>query len=403
MIFIDYISLYFGFYKHAIITAGTKMDKVYLDYAATTPVDPIVVQSMLPYFTDTFGNPSSLHIFGQRAENELTKSRNRILELLNANNADLIFTSGGTESDNLVLRGSLDTQKLKPEQNLVISPLEHPAIAATCAILERNVTIKQLRVDKYGFIDCTDLLSSIDGKTRLVSVIWANNEIGTINDIQKIGNLCAEKGVSFHTDGVQGFAYLNIDWTNLNIDFLSFGAHKFYGPKGVGGLIIKKGAILNAIQTGGSQESSMRAGTQNLPLIIGMTKAYELVCESRDILTTKYIKLRNMIIEEVIRTIPGAYLTGHPEKRLPNHASFVFEGIHGQDLVIGLDIAGFAVSSGSACKVGNPSPSQVLLSIGIPEDLARGALRVTVGRATTEEQIQTFLYELRRLVNQLRK
>jgi cysteine desulfurase len=246
------------------------------------------------------------------------------------------------------------------------------------------------------------LISSLDKQTKLVSVIWANNEIGTINDIQKIGTLCAEKGVRFHTDGVQGFAYLDVDWNNWNVDLMSFGAHKFYGPKGVGGLIIKKGTILDPIQTGGSQENNLRAGTQNLPLIVGMTKAFELVNEYRDVWNSKYINLRNMIIEEVTRSIPGAYLTGHPEKRLPNHASFVFDGILGQDLVIGLDMAGFAVSSGSACKVGKPSPSQVLLSIGIPEDLAKGALRVTVGRATTEEQVLNFLPELRRLVNNLR-
>ncbi len=379
------------------------MDKVYLDYAATTPVDPIVVQSMLPYFTDTFGNPSSLHFFGQRAETELQRSRRRILELIHASDSDLIFTSGGTESDNLAVKGSLSTPDILSGDNLLISPVEHPAIAATCALLEKQIIIKRLRVDKYGLVETNDLISSINEKTKLVSVIWANNEIGTVNDIQSIGALCAEKGAYFHTDGVQGFAYLNVDWDKWNVDFMSFGAHKFYGPKGVGGLIIRNGTILNAVQTGGSQESNLRAGTQNLPLIVGMTKAYELVCESRDINNLKFIKLRNMIIEEIIRSIPGAYLTGHPEKRLPNHASFVFDGILGQDLVVGLDIAGFAVSSGSACKVGKPTPSQVLLSIGIPEDLARGALRVTIGKQTTEEQVQNFLDELRRLVILLRK
>ena len=378
------------------------MDKIYLDYAATTPVDPLVVQSMLPFFTDTFGNPSSLHVYGQRADQELNRCRRQILDLTHASNADLIFTSGGTESDNLVIKGSLNTHHLVSNQNLVISPIEHPAIATTCAQLEKDISIKKLRVDKYGLVDTDHLISSIDKQTKLVSVIWANNEIGTINDIQKIGTLCAEKGVRFHTDGVQGFAYLDVDWNNWNVDLMSFGAHKFYGPKGVGGLIIKKGTILDPIQTGGSQENNLRAGTQNLPLIVGMTKAFELVNEYRDVWNSKYINLRNMIIEEVTRSIPGAYLTGHPEKRLPNHASFVFDGILGQDLVIGLDMAGFAVSSGSACKVGKPSPSQVLLSIGIPEDLAKGALRVTVGRATTEEQVLNFLPELRRLVNNLR-
>ena len=212
-----------------------------------------------------------------------------------------------------------------------------------------------------------------------------------------------QKGILFHTDAVQAAAHLNINWEDLNIDLLSFGAHKFYGPKGIGGLVKRKGIQLSPQSTGGSQESNLRAGTQNIPSIMGMAKAYELVCDRREDRNKKLIHLRDMIIQGVLTSINGSYLTGHPEKRLPNHASFVIEGVSGQDLVIGLDMAGFAVSSGSACKVGKPTPSQVLLAIGIPEDLARGALRVTIGRDTTEEHIRLFLLALKRLVNELRQ
>ena len=381
------------------------MDRIYLDYAATTPVDPKVVQIMIHFLENDYGNPSSLHYFGQTAETALSKARRTILERMNATDAELIFTSGGTESDNLALRGPLGEGKVSKDKKILISPVEHPAIANTASNLEElyNLRVGKLRVDKYGLIGEKELLETIDENTLLVSVIWGNNEIGTVNDIKSIANLVHQKGILFHTDAVQAAAHLNINWKDINIDLLSFGAHKFYGPKGIGGLLKRKGIQLSPQSTGGSQEGNLRAGTQNIPSIMGMAKAYQLVCDNREDRNIKLIHLRDMIIQGVLTTIHGSYLTGHPEKRLPNHASFVIEGVSGQDLVIGLDMAGFAVSSGSACKVGKPTPSQVLLAIGIPEDLARGALRVTIGRDTTEEHIRAFLHALQRLVKDLRQ
>lgn len=380
------------------------MDKVYLDYAATTPVDPLVVDRMLPYFANDFGNPSSLHRFGQTAESALEQSRKKILDLMNAGSDNLIFTSGGSESDNLALKGCIGWGDGSISSRIITTPVEHPAIAATCDFLEkeRRAEISKLRVDKYGCIEEESLISQLNQQATLVSVIWANNEIGTVNDIQKLGRICRERGVLFHTDAVQAVAYLDIDWQQLNVDLMSFGAHKFYGPKGVGGLVVRKSVRLIPQHTGGSQENALRAGTENVSLIVGMSTAYEIACQNRKKTNEHLVVLRNQIIEEVLSNIPGSHLTGHPEKRLPNHASFVFEGVIGQDLVIGLDMAGFAVSSGSACKVGNPSASQILLAIGIPEDLARGALRVTVGRYTTEKQVRIFLDTLRRLIKDLR-
>jgi len=381
-----------------------KMDRIYLDYAATTPVDLEVIRMMINNFENDFGNPSSIHSFGQNAETTLSKARKSILELMNAKETDLIFTSGGTESDNLALRGCIKSAEDLSKKKLLISPVEHPAIAITCASLEKLYGIQtiQLRVDKDGIIEPRFLKETIDADTLLVSIIWANNEIGTINDISYLGKLCKDQGVLIHTDAVQATAHLQVNWETLNIDLMSFGAHKFYGPKGVGGLLKNKNITLTPQSTGGSQEENLRAGTQNVPLILGMAKAYELVNEGREVRNLRLIHLRDMIINGVLQSIPGTFLTGHPEKRLPNHASFVIEGVSGQDLVIGLDMAGFAVSSGSACKVGKPTPSQVLLAIGIPEDLARGALRVTIGRNTTEDQAISFLSALKKLVKELR-
>ncbi len=379
------------------------MDRVYLDYAATTPVDHPVVQSMLSYFEVDFGNPSSIHYYGQLAENAISQARHDLLVMMGAAKADLIFTSGGTESDNLAIRGLLTGNGKNHKAKILISPIEHPAVNNTCLELSGQVDVNKLRVDNTGLIDMTYLKEKLDGEISLVSVIWGNNEIGTVNDITSIGRLCNSKGVIFHTDAVQATAHLNINWDEMNVDLLSFGAHKFYGPKGIGGLVKSKNVKIHPQITGGGQENNLRAGTSNIPLIMGMVKAYELIKENRDKYNQHATHLRDILINEITTKIPGSFLTGHPVQRLPNHASFVFEGVRGQDLVVGLDMAGFSVSSGSACKVGNPSPSQVLLAIGIPEELARGALRVTVGKTTTEKEIRTFITVLTKLINDLRK
>jgi cysteine desulfurase len=379
------------------------MDRVYLDYAASTPVDPIVVQSMLPFFEVDFGNPSSIHYYGQIAENAISQARHDLLAMMGADNTELIFTSGGTESDNLAIRGAISSNGKKKKTKILISPLEHPAVNNTCNDLADIIKIEKLRVDKCGLVDLKDLEQNIDDETRLVSVIWGNNEIGTINDVEAIGALCKSKGVLFHTDAVQAAAHLEIKWDELYFDMLSFGAHKFYGPKGIGGLVKSKNVSIHPQITGGGQENGLRAGTSNIPLIIGMVKAYELVKENRDKNNQHISHLRDILINEITKIVPGSFLTGHPVKRLPNHASFVFEGVSGQDLVVGMDMAGFSVSSGSACKVGNPLPSQVLLAIGFPEELARGALRVTVGKTTTEKEVRAFINYLSKFIADLRK
>ena len=378
------------------------MDRIYLDYAATTPVDQQVIQCMIPYFETHFGNPSSIHFMGQSAEHALATARKNISKLMGASTEELIFTSGGTESDNLAIKG-LVSRKQEGKRRILISPVEHPAVSNTCEKLQDDVEIIKLRVDKYGLIDIENLRNVINSETSLVSVIWGNNEIGTINDIEQLGHICRDQKVLFHTDAVQAAAHLKINFDESNIDLLSFGAHKFHGPKGVGGLLISKEVQLIPQITGGSQENNMRSGTSNIPLIKGMEKAYELLQDEAEKKNSHKKHLRDILIDGVTKKIPGSYLTGHPEKRLPNHASFVIEGVRGQDLVIGMDMAGFSISSGSACKVGNPSPSEVLLAIGIPEDLAIGAIRVTVGKNTTESEIKAFLSELQKLVNTLRR
>ncbi len=379
------------------------MDRVYLDYAATTPMDQQTVDRMLPYFTQQFGNPSSLHYFGQQAEHAVDSARKSMLALLGATEHDLAFTSGGTESDNLALKGVSISQNQGHKKKIILSPVEHPAVEKTAKRLEEDGTaeIRRLRVDKFGQILHNGLENEIYDAT-LVSVVWANNEIGTINDIAKIAQICHSRGVLLHTDAVQAAAHININLKKLDIDLLSIGAHKFGGPKGVGGLVYRKSTNLESQNIGGGQENGKRGGTHNVPLIVGMQAAFEVSYQERESRNRHLLHLRDQIIEEVLHKIQGSYLTGHPVYRLPNHASFVFEGIKGQDLVIALDMAGFSVSSGSACKVGNPSPSQVLLAIGIPEELAMGALRVTVGRKTTEDEIRSFCEALPKIVNNLR-
>ena len=379
------------------------MGRVYLDYAATSPMDTKTVDRMLPFFTLQFGNPSSLHFFGQQADHAVDDARNVILRLYKSLDYDLVFTSGGTESDNLALKGSSTPRDQTRKKKILISPVEHPAIDKTAKRLEMDgiAQIDQLRVDNYGLLLYEDLKEKLPD-TSLVSVVWANNEIGTINDIGVIAKMCHGSGALLHTDAVQAAAHLDINLSELGIDMLSIGGHKFGGPKGVGCLIIRKSIKLNSQNVGGGQEGGIRGGTHNVPLIVGMQAALELACEERESTNLHLIHLRDQIIAEILKKVSGSYLTGHPVYRLPNHASFVFEGVRGQDLVISLDMAGFSVSSGSACKVGNPSPSQVLLAIGIPEDLAMGALRVTVGRNTTENEVSSFLKVFPKIIRNLR-
>jgi cysteine desulfurase len=383
----------------------TKTSRTYLDYAATTPVDPRVIEAMHPYFLDTFGNPSSIHTYGQQAENAIESARESIASILNCESNEVIFTSCGTESDNLALRGIALTERKKRNANrILISPVEHHAISHTAHQLMQvfGFEVDCLPVDRSGRVSPDIVTNYLQSDTAVVSVIYANNEIGTINPIAEIGSICKARGIPFHTDAVQAAAYLPLEVQSLNLSSMSIGAHKFYGPKGVGALYLHNDVHLLPTQTGGGQEGGRRAGTQNVPYIVGMAKALSLVHAERDENIQHLIPLRDRLIGSILEEIPNTELTGDPFQRLPNHASFVFQGVDGNKLLMALDMAGFACSSGSACKTGDPEPSDVLLSIGLTRDWALGSLRVTLGKDTTHKEIDHFLSVLPDLIARLR-
>lgn len=384
---------------------NTATDKIYLDYAATTPVDERVLEAMLPYFSQYFGNTSSIHTYGQQAEAALEASRQTLAEGLNCQPGEVIFTSCGSESDNLALRGAaLAARGKRCADHILISPVEHHAVLRTAQQLARvhGFEVEYLPVDEFGRVDPQTVASRLRSSTAVVSVIYANNEIGTLNPIAEIGAVCRERGIPFHSDAVQAAAYLPVDVQALNVDLLALGAHKFYGPKGVGALCVRKGTPILPVLTGGSQEAGLRAGTHNTPYIVGMAEAFRLAIQERDHRSAQVQPLRDRVIGRVLEEIPDARLTGHPEQRLPNHASFVFKGVDGNALLMALDVAGFACSSGSACKTGDPQPSEVLTSLGFAPDWALGSLRVTLGVGTTAEQVESFLNRLPELVQSLR-
>lgn len=379
---------------------------IYLDYAATTPVDGRVLEAMLPFFSNIFGNPSSIHYYGQQAETALENARASVAESLHARSEEIIFTACGTESDNLALRGAaLTLRKNEGKNRILISPVEHHAVLHTARQLaeEHDFILDFLPVDQYGMVDPSELENELHPSTAVVSVVYANNEIGTINPIKDIGAVCRKKGILFHTDAVQAAAHLRMDVQQDQVDLLALGAHKFYGPKGIGALFIRRGTQLQPIITGGSQERGLRAGTQNTPYIVGLAEALRIAQTGVEERKQVYEPLRDHIIDSVLERIPRVRLTGHPKQRLPNHASFVFENVDGNSLLMILDQAGFACSSGSACKVGTPEPSEILLAIGLARNWALGSLRVTLGRETTLQQVDAFLDALPELVARARR
>jgi cysteine desulfurase len=380
--------------------------KIYLDYAATTPVDPRVINAMLPYFDQVYGNPSSVHTYGQEAEAALEKARETVAGILNCQPREVIFTSCGSESDNLALRGAAFAGRQQRGANHILTcQVEHHAVTHTAQQLAdlHGFKLEYLPVDAYGMVQPDEIANHLRPDTALVSVMYANNEIGTINPISAIAAVCRAQGVPFHTDAVQGAAYLNADLQALNVDLMAIGAHKFYGPKGVGALYIRAGMSMIPTLTGGGQEFGLRAGTSNIPYIVGLAEALKLVQTELVERTARLIPMRDRIIGQVLEEIPNARLTGHPTQRLPNHASFVFDGVDGNALLMILDVEGFACSSGSACKTGNPEPSEVLTSIGLPPQWALGSLRVTLGQSTTAEDIQAFLQILPNAVMRARR
>jgi len=369
-------------------------EPTYFDYAATTPLDERVLQAMLPYFSQVFGNTSSVHIFGQQAEAALENARRTLAEGLNCTPGEVVFTSCGSESDNLALRGAaFAARKNRNADHLLISPVEHPAVSKTTQQLARNhgFELEYLPVDAAGRVDPAQVAGRLRPNTALVSVMLANNEIGTLNPVAEIGQICRQQQIPFHTDAVQGAAYLPVDVQALQVDLLSLGAHKFYGPKGVGALYVRRGTPLEPALTGGGQEFGLRAGTHNVPYIVGMAEAFRLAQVERQERIAHLQPLRDRLIGGVLEAIPDARLTGSFDQRLPNHASFAFQGADGNALLILLDVAGFACSSGSACKTGNPAPSEVLLSLGLTPDWALGSLRVTLGQKSSPEQVERFL------------
>ena len=380
-------------------------EKIYLDYAATTPVDPRVFDAMLPYFSASFGNPSSVHRYGQIAEAAIDSARATVAAALNCLSDEITFTSCGSESDNLALRGAALAMREKTGADWIItSRAEHHAISKTAEQLEKyhGFQVEWLDVNEHGMVTPEAVEKTICDKTALVSVMYANNEIGTINPIKEIAEICRKNNILFHTDAVQAAAYLPVDAKSLGADLISLGGHKFYGPKGVGALYVRKGINLVPHLTGGGQENGLRAGTQNVPYIVGFAEALRLAVEERDQRIAHVKPLRDQIIGNILETIPESKLTGHLESRLPNHASFVFKDVDGNLLLTLLDAAGFACSSGSACKTGNPEPSEVMSAIGLSREWGLGSLRVTLGANTTPNDVDAFLKALPALVQQAR-
>ena len=379
---------------------------IYLDYSATTPVDSRVLDAMTPYFSASFGNPSSVHRFGQLAEAAIDSARETVARVLNCRPDEIIFTSCGSESDNLAIRGAAYAMREKTGAKWILaSRAEHPAITKTLLHLEKyeGFLIEWLDTDSHGFVTPEAVAKAICNNTAIVSVMYANNEIGTINNIKAIAEICKANNILFHTDAVQAAAYLPVDVNHLGVDMLSLGAHKFYGPKGVGALYVRKGTPLVSQQTGGGQEFSLRAGTQNVPYIVGFAEALQLTHAEREQRVAQVQPLRDKIIGSVLEMISDSQLTGDMEMRLPHHASFAFKDVDGNLLLTLLDAAGFACSSGSACKTGNPEPSEVMNAIGFSREWGLGSLRVTLGKDTTPDHVDSFLNVLPRLVEKARK
>lgn len=377
---------------------------VYLDHSASTPTDPRVVEAMLPYFIEVYGNSSSGHRFGRDAERAIEDAREIIARILNCKPTEIIFTGGGSESDNLAIRGAAWARK-QQGTHLITTPVDHSAVSNTVKQLGQVAGFDYilLPVDEQGMVDVEDFVAACRPDTTFASVIYANNEVGTIQPIPRLAEAAHERGILFHTDAVQAAGQLTLDVQALGVDFMSLSAHKFYGPKGVGALYIRDGAALISHQTGGSHEHGLRAGTHNTPFIVGMATALQLAYDEHEHLLAHYRQMRDMLIDGILSRVPDSALTGHPEQRIPSHASFIFPGTDSSNLVMHLDMCGVAASGGSACKTGNPEPSSVLLAMGYPERDAVSGLRLTVGRQTTAEDIEYAVSVITETVEKLRK
>jgi cysteine desulfurase len=373
--------------------------RIYCDHSATTPLDEEVLNEMLPFFRENFGNASSVYKEGRESRKAVELARDRVAKAIGAEPNEIYFTSSGTESDNWVLRG-ISTKKGK---HIITSSIEHPAVLETCKDLEKKgYEVTYLPVDEDGLVSPQMVKDAIRDDTILVSIMFANNEIGTIQPVAEIGQICKSMGVPFHTDAVQAVGNVPINVKELNIDFLSMSAHKFYGPKGVGALYVRKGLRLSNFLTGGHQERGRRASTENVPGIVGLGKAIEIATSDIESKSAYLRKLRNRAIERIEKEIPYVKLNGHREKRLPGHVNFSFRYIEGESILLMLDLNGIAASSGSACSSGSLDPSHVLLAIGLSHEVAHGSLRLTFGRDNTMEEIDFVVDKLKEIVERLR-
>lgn len=377
--------------------------QIYMDNAATTPMDNEVLEEIIPFFKDNFGNPSSIYVIGKKARKEIEKAREIVAQKLNASPREIFFTSGGTESDNWAIKGIAKGQLKKGKNHIITSKIEHHAVLHTVKSLEKEgFEVTYLDVDSKGLVNLESLKSSINDKTALVTIMYANNEIGTIEPIEKIGKICKESGVLFHTDAVQAVGHLEVDVKKQNIDLLSLSAHKFHGPKGIGALYVRRGINLSNLMEGGAQEYNRRAGTENVPGIIGLGRALELSLEDRKDKNIKLIEKRDKLIKGLLE-IERSRLNGDENKRLPGNVSICFEGIEGESLLLLLDMVGICASSGSACTSGSLDPSHVLLAIGLPHEIAHGSLRLTLDEFNTEEEIEYVIKEVKKAVTRLRE
>jgi cysteine desulfurase len=376
--------------------------RVYLDHNATTPVHPEVLDSMLPYYKDKFGNASSIHGFGREVKVALEESREKVAELINSSPNEIYFTSGGTESDNLAIKGTAFADR-KKGRHIITSKIEHHAILESCKFLEKEgFEVTHLPVDKPGFVNPDDLKKTLRKDTILVSIMYANNEVGTIEPIEELAKITNEKGVYFHTDAVQAMGKIPVDVQKLNVDMLSISGHKIYGPKGVGAIYIRKGTRLIPWSHGGSHERSRRAGTENIPGIVGLAKAVEIAHREIEEQSRHLGNLTETFYRKLTQAIPDVFLNGHLEKRIPNTLSLSFKAVEGESIILSLDLKGVAVSTGSACASGSLEPSHVLSAMGIAPEIAQSAIRFSFGRDNTMEDVDYVVEILPEIVSRLR-
>jgi cysteine desulfurase len=375
---------------------------IYMDHSATSPVDKEVLEAMTPYFMDSFGNASTLYSLGREARTAMESARKKVASLIGANPEEIYFTSGGTESDNMAIKGTVNRLRYKGN-HIITSSIEHPAVDETCKYLEKNgFEVTYLPVGKEGIVKVSDLEHAIKDETILITIMHANNEIGTIQPIAEIGEAANKKSIYFHTDAVQTVGKISVDVNDLKVDMLSISAHKLYGPKGIGALYIRKGLRLDPLLHGGGHEHGIRPGTENVSGIVGLGKACELAENKLEANTHQMTELRDRLIKNVLGKIQESYLNGHPTKRLPNNANFRYTGIEGESLVLHLDSKGIAASTGSACSSKKLEPSHVLMAIGLKEVDAHGSLRISIGKENTKEDIDYAVKSIKEVVESLR-